>query len=410
MAEEELEARIRIAMPPLQRLGDILLTQHVEFDAGAVATSLAQLHRNEQLRVPVADPAVAGPDQTRQGLHGTSYAAALRIIQEGFVGRVCHGRISRITGRQEELVYCHTKRTGDKAWQYCNDTRPLAPSLPLLHVCIECAIPAGYAHWKNKGGQTAWLPDQVTPLAFVFKAIEGPPRLTFAVAADAEAANAKDAAEEATYAEEAANAKDAAEVQETQVFSGDPDEEVQEKQVSQVEDTDYTQNTEDISLPSTRSWLPEGEVASQPSIVTIRGPSPMSGEPGVYSDSEDTSDGDDSENYLLEPYIDEAPMDAVDEAVDAVDALQDMVTADEAVDAVDALQEMVDAITVDEIPERSSDESDSEYMSYEEYLCIYGAVEDERPGQTADVTVTERLGRRDRSRSRARTAGSSESE
>ncbi len=83
---------------------------------------------------------------------------------------------------------------------------------------------------------------------------------------------------------------------------------------------------------------------------------------------------------------------------------------DEAVDAVDALQEMVDAITVDEIPERSSDESDSEYMSYEEYLCIYGAVEDERPGQAADVTVTERLGRRDRSRSRARTAGSSESE
>ncbi len=150
MAEEELEARIRIAMPPLQRLGDILLTQHVEFDAGAVATSLAQLHRNEQLRVPVADPAVAGPDQTRQGLHGTSYAAALRIIQEGFVGRVCHERTSKITGRQEELVYCHTKRTGDKAWQYCNDTRPLAPSLPLLHVCIECAIPAGYAHWKKQ--------------------------------------------------------------------------------------------------------------------------------------------------------------------------------------------------------------------------------------------------------------------
>ena len=199
-------------------------------------------------------------------------------------------------------------------------------------------------------------------------------------------------------------------VQETQVFSGDPDEEVQEKQVSQVEDTDYTQNTEDISLPSTRSWLPEGEVASQPSIVTIRGPSPMSGEPGVYSDSEDTSDGDDSENYLLEPYIDEAPMDAVDEAVDAVDALQDMVTVDEAVDAVDALQEMVDAITVDEIPERSSDESDSEYMSYEEYRSIYRSVEDERAGQTADVTVTERLGRRDRSRSRARTAGSSSSD
>ena len=228
MAEEELEARIRIAMPPLQRLGDILLTQHVEFDAGAVATSLAQLHRNEQLRVPVADPAVAGPDQTRQGLHGTSYAAALRIIQEGFVGRVCHGRISRITGRQEELVYCHTKRTGDKAWQYCNDTRPLAPSLPLLHVCIECAIPAGYAHWKNNGGQTAWLPDQVTPLAFVFKAIEGPPRLTVAVAADAEAANAKDAAEEATYAEEAleetaeeAAAKSAAKASEYQVTNGE---------------------------------------------------------------------------------------------------------------------------------------------------------------------------------------------
>ncbi len=90
-------------------------------------------------------------------------------------------------------------------------------------------------------------------------------------------------------------------------------------------------------------------------------------------------------HLLTERSSDESDSDAVDEAVDAVDALQDMVTVDEAVDAVDALQEMVDAITVDEIPERSSDESDSEYMSYEEYLCIYGAVEDERPGQTADV-------------------------
>jgi len=73
--------------------------------------------------------------------------------------------------------------------------------------------------------------------------------------------------------------------------------------------------------------------------------------------------------HLTERSSDESDSDAVDEAVDAVDALQ----------------EMVDAITVDEIPERSSDESDSECMSYEEYLCIYGAVEDERPGQTADV-------------------------
>ena len=78
--------------------------------------------------------------------------------------------------------------------------------------------------------------------------------------------------------------------------------------------------------------------------------------------------------HLTERSSDESDSDAADEAVDAVDALQDMVTVDEAVDAVDALQEMVDAITVDEIPERSSDESDSECMSYEEYLCIYGAV------------------------------------
>ena len=404
MAEEELEARIRIAMPPLQRLGDILLTQNVEFDAGAVATSLAQLHRNEQLRVPVADPAVAGPDQTRQGLHGTSYAAALRIIQEGFVGRVCHGRISRITGRQEELVYCHTKRTGDKAWQYCNDTRPLAPSLPLLHVCIECAIPAGYAHWKNKGGQTAWLPDQVTPLAFVFKAIEGPPRLTVAVAADAEAANAKDAAE----------------VQETQVFSGDPDEEVQEKQVSQVEDTDYTQNTEDISLPSTRSWLPEGEVASQPSIVTIRGPSPMSGEPGVYSDSEDTSDGDDSEE---KPSTNPLYEFTVPLPISQEDVRNELVT--HIMDNPESRSQPFPLWIQQVIPPRGAslttepvirpmncDLSAVFFLNRKKYrvrLAAESLTVTERLTTPWDFQLTD-LGRRDRSRSRARTAGSSESE
>ena len=58
------------------------------------------------------------------------------------------------------------------------------------------------------------------------------------------------------------------------------------------------------------------------------------------------------------------------------------ITLDEEV-PIAPVDELQDIVTVDEVPERSSDESDSECMSYEEYLCIYGAVEDERPGQTA---------------------------
>ena len=38
------------------------------------------------------------------------------------------------------------------------------------------------------------------------------------------------------------------------------------------------------------------------------------------------------------------------------------------------VEQDVPMVTVDEVPERSSAESDSECMSYEEYLCIYGAV------------------------------------
>ena len=38
------------------------------------------------------------------------------------------------------------------------------------------------------------------------------------------------------------------------------------------------------------------------------------------------------------------------------------------------VEQDVPMVTVDEVPERSSEESDSEYMSYEEYLRIYGAV------------------------------------
>ncbi len=60
MDEEELEARIRIAMPPLQRLGDILLIRNADSDAKAVATSLVRLPKNQQVRVQVEDPAVAG--------------------------------------------------------------------------------------------------------------------------------------------------------------------------------------------------------------------------------------------------------------------------------------------------------------------------------------------------------------
>ena len=59
----------------------------------------------------------------------------------------------------------------------------------------------------KKGGQTAWLPEQVTPLAVVFKAVEGPPRSEVAVAADAEAAGATQAAEETANAEEAPETK-----------------------------------------------------------------------------------------------------------------------------------------------------------------------------------------------------------
>ncbi len=152
MDEEELEARIRIAMPPLQRLGDILFIRNVDFDAKAVATTLVRLPKNQQLRVQVEDPAVAGA-YWRWGLHGTGYYAALQIIQEGFVGSVSHDRYSKITNRKEELVYVHTEGTLSKAWRYCKDTEPLATSLPLLHVCGECAIPTGGAHWKNEGAK-----------------------------------------------------------------------------------------------------------------------------------------------------------------------------------------------------------------------------------------------------------------
>ena len=96
MAEEELEARIRIAMPPLRRLGDLLIMRNVDFDLRAVATSLVRLPKKQQVRVQVQDPAVAGA-YWRWGLHGAGYYAALQIIQEGFVGSVRHDRCSKIT-------------------------------------------------------------------------------------------------------------------------------------------------------------------------------------------------------------------------------------------------------------------------------------------------------------------------
>ncbi len=209
------------------------------------------------------------------------------------------------------------------------------------------------------------------------------------------------------------------EVQETQVFSGDPDEEVQEKQVSQVEDTDYTQNTEDISLPSTRSWLPEGEVASQPSIVTIRGPSPMSGEPGVYSDSEDTSDGDDSEekpstNPLYEFTV-PLPFSQEDVRNELVTHIMDNPESRSGIPLW--IQQVIpprgaSLTTEPVIRPMNCDLSAVFFLNRKKYRVCLAA---------ESLTVTERLttpwdfqltdlGRRDRSRSRARTAGSSESE
>ena len=130
MEEKELEDRIRIAMPPLRRLGDLLIMRNVDFDLRAVATSLVRLPKNQQLRVQVQDPAVAG-EYWRWGLHGTGFYPALKIIEEGFVGSVCHDRYSRRTHQIEELVYTHTEGTRDKAWFYCKDKEPLASSLPL---------------------------------------------------------------------------------------------------------------------------------------------------------------------------------------------------------------------------------------------------------------------------------------
>ncbi len=210
------------------------------------------------------------------------------------------------------------------------------------------------------------------------------------------------------------------EVQETQVFSGDPDEEVQEKQVSQVEDTDYTQNTEDISLPSTRSWLPEGEVASQPSIVTIRGPSPMSGEPGVYSDSEDTSDGDDSEE---KPSTNPLYEFTVPLPISQEDVLNELVT--HIMDNPESRSQSFPLWIQQVIPPRGAslttepvirpmncDLSAVFFLNRKKYrvrLAAESLAVTERLTTPWDFQLTD-LGRRDRSRSRARTAGSSESE